>query len=52
MDYRTLLKKYMSEILTQEGISYIEFPATEFTPEETLELTRIQDEIISERKPK
>lgn len=53
MDYRELLKRYMSHVLENEGITYVEdhmvnthTDAVQFTDEELAELKKIEDEVV------
>jgi hypothetical protein len=48
VDYRVLLKKYMSHVWDQEGITFVDMvdmPNGGISPEEFLELKKIEDEI-------
>lgn len=53
MNYQELLKKYMNQVGESEGVDYADHcDRPPFTEEETAELARIHDEIISEQNNK
>lgn len=46
LDYKELLKKYMSEVIDWEGVSFINYVgAVDYSAEELDELRRIESEI-------
>ena len=53
MDYRMLLKKYMSNVIAMERIAYLPCQRDRiFTTEEIEEMVRIKGEILNERNNK
>jgi hypothetical protein len=48
MDYRELLKKYISHVVEHEGVCFLgkDHPLTNSTPEENLEIMEIANEVV------